>query len=132
MRAAWRDVYGGPDVVSVRDIDKPVPGPDEILVRVKAASVNRADLDGLYPRWNFIKLFYGLRAPKERWRRLGIDMSGTVEAVGASVTTFKAGDDVFSDISSVGAGTFADYVSAPAKAFSSTPAGVSHEDAACL
>jgi hypothetical protein len=96
MRVAWRDRYGGPDVVSVREIDKPEPGPGEVLVRVKAASVNRADLDGLYPRWGFIKLFLGLRAPKPTYRRLGVDMAGTVEAVGEAspgsspATTYSA------------------------------------------
>ena len=67
VKAAWRDRYGSPDVVYVRDPPKPTPAAGEVLVRVKAASVNRADLDGLYPRWGFIKLFLGLRAPREKF-----------------------------------------------------------------
>ena len=132
MRVAWRDRYGGPDVVSVREVDRPEPGPGEVLVRVMAASVNRADLDGLYPRWGFIKLFLGLRAPRQKYRRLGVDVAGTVKAVGEGATRFKPGDSVFSDISSVGSGTFADYVCEPEKAFAPMPAGLSYEEAACL
>ncbi|MEP7159431.1 MAG: alcohol dehydrogenase catalytic domain-containing protein, partial [Chloroflexota bacterium] len=127
-----RDRYGGPDVVEIRDVPKPTPGPGDVLVRVKAASVNRADLDGLYPRWAFIRLFLGLRAPRQSYRRLGIDLAGTVEEVGAGVTTFKPGDDVFSDLSTGAGGAFAEYVSAPQKTFSPMPPGLSYEDAACL
>lgn len=132
MKAAWRDRYGGPEVVSVRQIDKPAPAADEILVRVKAASVNRGDLDGLYPRWGFTRVFLGLRAPNERLRRVGSDVAGVVEAVGKGVTNFNPGDDVFSDMSSAVVGSFAEYVCAPSKAFAKMPAGVSHENAACL
>src|SRR5215210_6116264 len=53
MKAAWRDDYGGPDVVSVREIAKPTPAEGQVVVRVKAASVNRGDLDALYPQWQF-------------------------------------------------------------------------------
>ena len=135
MKAAWREEYGGPEVVSVREIDKPTPIAGQILVRVKAASVNRADLDGLYPAWRFIRLFLGLRQPRERYRRLGVDVAGTVEAVGEGVTDFKPGDDVFSDLSAqdeAPAGAFSEYVCAPAKAFASMPAGLSYEEAATL
>jgi NADPH:quinone reductase-like Zn-dependent oxidoreductase len=132
MKAAWRDVYGPPSVVTVRDIPRPEPDSGEVLVRVRAASINRADLDGLYPRWAFIRLFLGLRAPKQRFRRLGADLAGTVEAVGDNVKDFKPGDEVFSDFSVVGAGSFAEYVCGPEKAFSQTPAGLSFEEAACL
>ena len=110
IKAAWRDHYGSPDVVYVRELPKPKPAAGELLLRVRAASVNRADLDGLYPRWGFIKLFTGLRAPRERYKPLGIDLAGTVEAVGEGVTAFRPGDDVFGDISGFGAGAFAEYV----------------------
>ncbi len=132
MRAAWREKYGGPDVVTVRELEKPAPVGDQLLVRMKAASINRADLDNLYPRWGFIKLFIGLRAPKERFKRLGIDAAGTVEVIGEGVQGFKPGDDVFGDISIVGAGAFADYVCERQVAFSAMPVGVTFEQAACL
>src|SRR5918999_2553650 len=89
MKAAMRDRYGGPEVVSVREVERPVPTGDRVLVRVGAASVNRADLDGLYPRWAFTKLFLGLRAPKERHRPVGIDVAGVVEAGGGGGSPFK-------------------------------------------
>ncbi|MEP7378128.1 MAG: NAD(P)-dependent alcohol dehydrogenase [Chloroflexota bacterium] len=120
-------------MVSVREIEKPTPGSSEVLVKVKAASVNRADLDGLYPRWSFIKLFYGLRAPRDKYKRLGIDMAGTIEAVGEGVTLLKPGDDVFSDLSgALTAGSFAEYVCAKESAFSPMPPTLTYEEAACL
>jgi NADPH:quinone reductase-like Zn-dependent oxidoreductase len=133
VKAAYRDRYGGPEVVSVREVDRPTPAQGEVLVRVKAASVNRADLDGLYPQWQFIRLFLGLREPKERFRRLGIDVAGTVESVGEGVTRFKRGDDVFGDLSSGNAaGAFAEYALAPEKALAPMPTGLSYDEAATL
>lgn len=130
MKAAVRDRYGPPEVVEVRDVDRPVPSADQVLVRVLAASVNRADLDGLYPRWQFTRLFIGLRAP--RIRRVGLDVAGVVESVGASVTRFRPGDEVFGDMFAFGLGAFAEYVCAPEKAFASMPTGMTFEEAATL
>jgi NADPH:quinone reductase-like Zn-dependent oxidoreductase len=130
MKAAWRDHYGPPEVVEVREIDKPIPTADQVLVKVRAASVNRADLDVLYPRWQFLRLVYGVRQP--RVRRVGIDVAGTVEAVGPDVTLFKPADDVFADLFSFNGGTFAEYVCVSEKAFQPMAAGMSHEDAATL
>ena len=133
MKAAWREVYGGPGVVTVRDLDKPTPAAGEALVKVKAASVNRADLDGLYPQWQFIRLLLGVRRPREKYRRIGVDVAGTVEAVGEGVTEVKPGDDVYSDISCVNAsGAFGEYVAVQAKALEPMPAGLSYEEAAAL
>lgn len=82
MKAALRDRYGGPDVVELRDVDRPIPSENQVLIRVRAASVNRADLDGLLPKPSFVRLFMGLRAPRNH--RVGIDVAGVVEAVGAN------------------------------------------------
>ena len=82
MRAAQRDRYGGPEVVEVREVEAPVPGEGEVRVRVRAASVNRADLDWLKPRPGFVRLFLGLRRPKDP--RMGWDVAGEVESVGAA------------------------------------------------
>ena len=79
MKAAVLDRYGSPDLVEVREVDRPTPADDQVLVRVRAASVNRADLDGISPRPGFVRLFIGLRAPRNI--RLGIDVAGVVEAV---------------------------------------------------
>lgn len=130
MTAAVRDRYGPPEVVEVRDVDRPVPSADEVLVRVRAASVNRADLDNLYPRWRFLRLFLGLRKP--RIRRVGSDVAGVVESLGPSATRFGPGDEVFGDLFTFGQGAFAEYVCAPEKAFASMPAGMSFEEAATV
>jgi len=130
MKAAVRDRYGPPDVVEIREVDRPVPVRDQVLVRVHAASVNRADLDNLYPRWQFLRLFLGLRTP--RIRRVGSDVAGVVEAVGSAVTRFRPGDEVFGDLFTFGQGAFAEYVCAPEKAFASMPSGMSFEEAAAM
>ncbi|MDQ6794163.1 MAG: NAD(P)-dependent alcohol dehydrogenase [Chloroflexota bacterium] len=130
MKAAVRDRYGPPDVVEVRDVDRPTPTQDQVLVRVHAASVNRADLDGLYPRWQLTRLFFGLRKP--RTPRLGLDVAGVVESVGPAVTRFKSGDRVFADLFAFGMGAFAEYACAREKAFLPIPTSMSFEDAATL
>src|SRR6267378_8539678 len=106
MKAAVADRYGPPTVVEVGDVERPVATADRVLVRVHAASVNRADLDGLYPRWQLTRLFLGLRTP--RTPRLGLDVAGVVEAVGPTVTRFKSGDRVFADLFLFGMGAFAE------------------------
>ena len=130
MKAAVQEKYGSPEVVVVRDVDTPIPADHEVLVRVRAASVNRADLDGLGPRPGFARLFMGLRSPRNQ--RAGIDVAGVVEAVGSAVTRFRQGDEVFADLFGHRQGAFAEYVSAPEKAFQPMPAGMSFEEAATL
>ncbi len=130
MKAAIRERYGSVDVVELREVDRPVPGDRDLLVRVETASVNRADLDGIEPRPQFSRLFLGLRHPRNP--RLGIDVAGVVEAVGPAVTRFTAGDRVFADLYPFGQGSFAEYVAAPERAFASIPDGMSFETAATL
>ena len=86
MGPAWRDTYGPPEVVQVRDVERPLPTRDQVLVRVRAASVNRADLDNLYPRWQFLRLFLGVRNP--RVLRVGSDVAASVKS---TVRTMPAG-----------------------------------------
>jgi NADPH:quinone reductase-like Zn-dependent oxidoreductase len=130
MRAAVRYDYGPPDIVRLEEVEKPVPGEGEILVRVHVASVNRADLDGITPRPAFVRLALGIRRPRSP--RIGLDAAGVVEAVGAGVTRFMAGDRVYADLFAFGAGAFADYVAVPERAFALIPAGMTIEDAATL
>lgn len=130
MKAALRDRYGPPEVVELREVETPTPAPDQVLVRVRAASVNRADLDYLIPRPSFSRLFIGLRAPNNP--RSGIDVAGVVEAVGAEVTGLKPGDRVFADLYPYGHGAFAEFACARQKAFQRIPEGISFEDAATL
>jgi NADPH:quinone reductase-like Zn-dependent oxidoreductase len=130
MKAALQERYGSLDVVRLTDVDRPAPADDQVLVRVRAASVNRADLDGLGPKPGFVRLFVGLRAPRNH--RVGLDVAGVVEAVGSTVTRFKLGDEVFADLFAFGQGAFAEYVCAREKAFQPMPTGMSFEEAAAL
>jgi NADPH:quinone reductase-like Zn-dependent oxidoreductase len=130
MRAAIHTRYGPPDVVEVREIERPTPGAGDVLVRVRAASVNRADLDLLRPRPSFLRLFIGLRAPLNQ--RIGCDVAGIVEATGPDVRRFRPGDPVFADLYPYGAGSFAEYVCAPERAFLPIPPAIPFEVAATL
>ncbi len=130
MKAAICERYGPPEVVELRDVGRPEPSADDLLVRVRAASVNRADLDGLKPRPSFIRPFIGLRRPRNT--SVGIDVAGVVEAVGPDVTRFKRGDRVFGDLFGNDGGTFAEFVAAPETKFQSMPHDMSFEDASTL
>ena len=130
MKAAVCDRYGTPAVVRIEEIEKPEPGEGEILVRVMAASVNRADLDGIQPRPQFIRLFFGFRGPRNH--SVGIDVAGTVEAVGPGATRFKPGDRVFSDLFGNRLGAFAEYTVATESKFEPIADGMSFDDAATL
>jgi NADPH:quinone reductase-like Zn-dependent oxidoreductase len=130
MKAAWRNRYGGPHVVEVREVETPTPAANQVLVRVHAASVNRADLDGLTPRWVFVRLFFGFRRPRATY--LGLDVAGVVEAVGDEVTRLKVGDRVFADLFAYRAGAFAEYACAPERAFAPIPDDLGFEEAATL
>lgn len=131
MKAAIVERYGPPEVVvRLDEVERPSPTGDQVLVKVHAASVNRADLDGLIPRPSFVRLFVGMRAPRNT--RIGIDVAGIVVAVGPTATRFTPGDRVFADLFSFGAGAFAEYVAAPERAFQPILDGMSFEDAATL
>jgi NADPH:quinone reductase-like Zn-dependent oxidoreductase len=131
MRQTIQDRYGPPrDVVRLREVEQPAPVDDEVLVRVVAASVNRGDIDGIRPRWAFIRLFLGLRRPRNN--RLGLDVAGVVEAIGPGVRRFKPGDRVFADLFAHRQGAFAEYVCTTERAFERIPDGMPFDDAATL
>jgi NADPH:quinone reductase-like Zn-dependent oxidoreductase len=128
MKAVVYTDYGSPDVLQIKDIKKPVPNDDQVLVKVRATSVNPYD-------WHFIRgtpyimraMMVGLRKPKDP--RLGVDYAGTVEAVGKNVTQFKPGDEVFGGRG----GAFAEYVCARAdRSITLKPANLTFEQAACV
>ena len=128
MKAVVYTDYGSPDVLEIRDVKKPVPNDDQILIKVRAAAVNPLD-------WHFMEgtpyimraMGVGLRKPKIP--RLGVDVAGRVEAVGKNVTQFKAGDEVFGGKT----GAFAEYVCARAdRAVVLKPASLTFEQAASL
>jgi NADPH:quinone reductase-like Zn-dependent oxidoreductase len=130
MKAIVRSVYGSPDVLELADVDVPVVGDDGVLVRVRAASLNAADLDYLYGKPLLTRMGTGLRTPRNRG--LGLDAAGQVEAVGRDVTTMKPGDDVFGDLTEHGYGAFAEYACAPERAWAPKPAGMTFEQAATI
>ena len=129
MKAVVQDRYGPPDVLRIEEVERPVPSDDEVLVRVRASTVSQTDthVRGANP---FIwRLLFGFRRP--RWRSLGVDLAGEVEAVGAAVREFQAGDEVFGHPSSL-LGAHAEYVCARERALALKPAGMSFEDAAAV
>ena len=113
MKASVYTQYGSPDELKFQEVDKPAPVPAEVLVKVISASINSWDLDMLRGNSWIIRLLSGLFKP--RYKILGADIAGIVEAVGEKVTEFKPGDEVFGDIAGGGFGGFAEYVSVPEK-----------------
>jgi NADPH:quinone reductase-like Zn-dependent oxidoreductase len=93
MRAVVHNRYGGPEVLRLEEVDRPVPGDDEVLVRIHATTVNRTDCGFRLGQPFFIRAFSGVRRPK--FRILGNELAGEVEAVGSAVTEFAPGDRVF-------------------------------------
>lgn len=127
MQAIVQRCYGGPDILSLEVIEKPVPADNEVLVKVVAAAVNPLDWHFMRGTPYLIRLFAGLGTPDDT--RVGVDFAGTVEAVGSNVTRFKPGDDVFGG----GRGAFAEFIVVPEDgALASHPANVSPEQAAAL
>jgi NADPH:quinone reductase-like Zn-dependent oxidoreductase len=126
MKAIVQDRYGSSDVLRFEDVQRPVPGEDEVLVRVRAAAVNAADWHIMRGDPYLARLALGLRRPKARIR--GRDFAGTVEAVGARVTRFAPGDDVFGEVD----GTFAEFVTVGDNAVEHKPANLTFEEAAAL
>jgi NADPH:quinone reductase-like Zn-dependent oxidoreductase len=130
VKAIIRAEYGSPDVLELADVDVPVVGDDGVLVRVRAASLNAADLDYLYGKPLLTRMGTGLRKPRNRG--LGLDAAGQVEAVGRDVTQFRPGDDVFGDLTEHGYGAFAEYACAPERAWAPKPADMTFEQAATI
>jgi 2-desacetyl-2-hydroxyethyl bacteriochlorophyllide A dehydrogenase len=130
MKAIVRETYGPPDVLRLEEVPVPAPGDDDVLVRVRAASANAGDWHLLRGTPLPFRLFAGLRTP--RFKIIGTDVAGTVEAVGRNVTRFRPGDDVFGELSRCGFGAYAEFAVAPEKALALKPANLSFEEAATL
>ena len=130
MKAFVLGSYGSSDHLDLTAVDTPVPAADEVLVRVRATSVNPYDWHHMRGEPRIARMMpgtLGLRAPK--LRILGCDMAGQVEAVGADVTGFRPGDDVFALLEQ---GGFAEYVSVPERLLARKPGNLSYEQAAAV
>jgi NADPH:quinone reductase-like Zn-dependent oxidoreductase len=130
MKAIVYTEYGSPDVLELKEVVKPTPTDNEVLIKVHAASLNAADLHYLRADPFLIRPTSGLLKPKNTF--LGADVAGRIEAVGRTVTQFKPGDEVFGDLSESGRGTFAEYVCASENALALKPANLSFEEAAAV
>jgi len=127
MKAIVQRAYGDAGVLRIEDIERPQIGDDEVLVRVRAAGVNHADWVYVSGTPLIARLAFGVRKPKAIVR--GKDVAGVVEAVGAHVTNFTSGDEVYGELES---GTFAEYVAAPAALLARKPSNLSFEQAATV
>lgn len=130
MKAIVYEKYGSPDVLELKEIEKPVPADNELLIKVHAASVNFADWHLLTADVFLVRLSSGLLKPKKQV--LGADVAGKVESVGKNVTQFQPGDEVFGDIFGASCGSFAEYVCASENAFVLKPAGMTFGEAAAV
>lgn len=129
MRAVVQDRYGPPEVLHIEEVERPVPGDGEVLIRVRASTVSQTDTHISRPSPALWRLFFGWRRP--RWRTLGVDLAGVVEAVGSGVTEFAVGDEVFGMVRWFGA--HAEYVAlAESAPIAHKPANLSFEEAAAV
>ena len=131
MKAIVYNNYGSPDVLRLEDIQKPVPGDDEVLVKVHAVSINSWDWDMLTGKPFEYRFFGGLLKPKNT-KIHGCDIAGKVEAVGKKVKHFQVGDKVFGDLAERGWGAFAEYTSVCENDLILKPSSMTFEEAACL
>ncbi|GIJ10498.1 NAD(P)-dependent alcohol dehydrogenase [Micromonospora andamanensis] len=129
MKAIVQHRYGSPDVLRLGEIDTPTPGDGEVLVRVRASSVNAYDWHAMRGDPYLARLSFGLRRPTAMVR--GQDFAGRVEAVGRAVTRFRPGDEVYGEAGPAG-GAFAEYVSVAENLVEAKPANLSFEQAAAI
>lgn len=131
MKAVGFDRYGPPEVLCLRDVDVPAVGDDEVLIRVRAASVNPLDWHFMRGSPYLVRMLAGLSRPRPGARKLGADMAGLVEAAGKDATGFRPGDEVFGGLEQ--RGTLAEYITVrPDGAVLKKPAGLTFEQAAAV
>ncbi len=130
MQAVIAPAYGGPEMLELRDVARPVPREGEVLIRVHAAGLNAADWHVLRADPFIVRMSMGLRRPKIKG--LGADVAGVVEAVGPDVTDYAVGDEVLGELRSCGFGACAEYVAAPVEYLTRKPAEITFAQAAAL
>jgi NADPH:quinone reductase-like Zn-dependent oxidoreductase len=126
MKAIIAPKYGGPEILELRDVEIPSPKPNEVRVKVYAASLNAADFEILKGAWT-ARFLSPLRP---RYKIPGSDVAGKIESVGEKVTKLQSGYEIVGDMFMYGHGAFAEYVCAPEKAFTRKSASMSFEEAA--
>ena len=131
MKAIVRSIYGSPDVLELKEVERPAPRDNEVLIKVHAASLNAYDWHMLTADMFPVRLMGGgLLKPK--MKILGADVAGRVEAVGRNATQFRPGDDVFGDVAGSDSGSFAEYACGRENRLASKPAHLSFEEAAAV
>jgi NADPH:quinone reductase-like Zn-dependent oxidoreductase len=128
MKAIVYEKYGSPDVLQLKEIAKPAPADDEVLIKVYAVSINGSDREGLIGKPLYARIG-GLRKPSNQI--LGSDIAGRVETVGRNIREFQPGDEVFGEIPGYHGG-FAEYVCAPESTLARKPASLTFEQAATI
>jgi len=126
MKAIVHRAFGSPDVLKLEEIDKPVPGDNEVLIKVRAASINPLDWRMVMGAPSFVLMLFGLR--KGKINRPGKDVAGRVEAVGAKVTRFQRGDEVFGACR----GSCAEFACGPESMLAIRPESMTAEHAASV
>src|SRR5437762_2591656 len=128
MKAIVYTKYGSPEVLSLKEVAKPAPNDDEVLIKLEAVSVNRSDWEGLIGKPLYARLG-GLLRPRRQI--LGSDIAGRVEMAGSNIARFQPGDEVFGDI--LGRmGGFAEYVCAREKSLVLKPANMTFDQVAAI
>jgi NADPH:quinone reductase-like Zn-dependent oxidoreductase len=130
MKAVVQDRYGPPEVLRIEEVERPVPKDDEVLIRVRASTVTQTDTHARRADLFLWRFVLGLRRP--RWRTLGVELAGEVEAVGSAVREFKVGDEVFGQPVTL-FGAHAEYICVPERAaLAHRPAGMSFDEFAAV
>ncbi len=130
MRALVFTKYGSPEVLQLKEIAKPTPEENEVLIKIHATAVNDYDWSLIRGKPYLLRLLYGILRPKHQIP--GMELAGTIEELGANVNLFKIGDAVYGDISEYGFGSFAEYVCINEKALTLKPDKMSFEEAAAI
>ena len=130
MKAIVSNQYGSPDTLEYKEVERPVPNENQVLVKIQAASINKGNLILLKGEPFLARLATGIRKPK--FSIPGGDIAGTVVEVGENVKQFQLGDEVYGDLSGYGWGGFAEYAAVPEEAIAPKPANLSYEEAAAV
>ena len=131
MKAVVIDNYGAPDVQRIEEVARPVPNEEEVLVKIHASTVTRSDTGIRAAKPFLIRLFFGLRRPKQRI--LGTELAGEIESIGTAVTKFAVGDHVFGSTDAFRTGAYAEYIALRESApIAHMPAGMTFNEAAAV